>query len=145
MLYMDFRLPVFDVKIRVQKRNAYTRASQNELALQLYGLGFFMPQSATPALSCLEMMDFEGKDELMQRIAQNGTIFQQLQQMIRIALALTQRYEPQNTEQLLAMVQGQAPATPAAGGQEKPRSMPGEESPVTKKARERSGKTTDVQ
>ncbi len=111
---LGFRTPVFDIKVEVQKRNAYTRQSQNDLALQLYNLGFFNPQLATPALSCIEMMDFEGKEDLTQRIAQNGTIFDQLQQMAQLALALTQKYEPENVDGLVAALQGTQ--TLAGGG-----------------------------
>lgn len=93
---LGFRLPVFDVKVEVQKRNAYTRTSQNELAMQLFNLGIFNPQYATPALQLLDMMDFEGRDDLMQKIQQNGTLFQQVQQMQQLLLAMTQKYEPNN-------------------------------------------------
>ena len=78
---MGMRMPVFDIKVRAQKSNAFSRISQNEMAKEFYGLGFFNPQFADQALSCMEMMDFEGKDAVMQRIAQNGTLYDQLQQM----------------------------------------------------------------
>lgn len=62
--------PVFDVKVLPQRQSPYNRMSQNELALQFYNLGFFEPGRAESALGCLEMMDFEGRDALMQRISQ---------------------------------------------------------------------------
>ncbi len=62
-------LPVFDIKVRPQRQSPYNRLSQNELALQFYSLGFFEPDRAESALGCLEMMDFEGRDALMQRIS----------------------------------------------------------------------------
>ena len=68
---MGCRLPVFDIRVEVQKRNAYTRQSQNELAMQLFRLGFFEPGLAPSALSCLEMMDFEGREALIQRLRQS--------------------------------------------------------------------------
>lgn len=71
---MGMRLPLFDVRISAQKKDAYTRVSQNELALQFFKLGFFDPQMAEQALACLELMSFEGKDHVMQRIAENGAI-----------------------------------------------------------------------
>jgi hypothetical protein len=55
--------------------------SQNELALQFYNLGFFNPQLTDQALATIEMMDFEGKEKCKERIQQNGTMFDQLQQM----------------------------------------------------------------
>lgn len=78
---MGMRMPVFDIKVRAQKANAFSRVSQNEMAKEFYGMGFFNPQYADQALGCMEMMDFEGKDAVMQRVAQNGTMFDQLQQM----------------------------------------------------------------
>jgi len=143
---MGYRLPVFDVKIKVQKRNAYTRASQNELALQLYRLGFFAPQQATASLQCLDMMDFEGKDEVTQQISQNGTIYERLMQMTRIAAEMVQRYEPQNMAQFAALAGG-GDSVPvgsmgASGGRER---QTGGEHPITERAREQSARTTEVQ
>lgn len=63
------RLPVFDIKVHAQKKNAYSRLSQNELAMQLFDRGFFNPARAAEALKCLELMDFEGKEAVMQQIA----------------------------------------------------------------------------
>ena len=69
---MGLRLPVFDVRITAQKRNAYARMTQNELALQFFQLGFFEPGRADQAMQCLEMMEFEGKDQLLRRISENA-------------------------------------------------------------------------
>lgn len=73
--------PVFDIIVKAQKSNPYSRLSQNELALQFYNLGFFNPQLTDQALATIEMMDFEGKEKVKERIAQNGTLYDQLQQM----------------------------------------------------------------
>ena len=70
---MGYRLPVFDIRILAQKKNSYTRVTQNELALQLYQLGFFDPNRWTEARECLEMMDFEGKDVLLRRLSENAS------------------------------------------------------------------------
>lgn len=71
---LGMRLPVFDIKVIPQKSSSYTRLSQNELALQFYQLGFFAPAQADQALACMSMMEFEGRDELMQRISQRRAI-----------------------------------------------------------------------
>ena len=91
---MGFRLPVFDIKISAQKKNVYTKVSQNELALQFFNNGFFNPQMVDQALMTLEMMDFDGKDEIMQKIAQNGTMFQKLVQYMQLAVSLAQMARP---------------------------------------------------
>lgn len=75
------RVPVFDIKISAQKASPFTRISQNEFAKELYNLGFFNPQLSDQALSCIEMMDFDGKEEVRRRIEENGTMYQQIQQM----------------------------------------------------------------
>lgn len=97
---MGYRVPAFDIKVSAQKHSVYTKVTQNELALQFYNLGFFNPQMADQTLMCMDMMDFENKDELMQRISQNGTMYQKLLQYMQLALALAQRYEPEAAEQI---------------------------------------------
>ena len=72
---MGYRLPLFDVEITAQKASPYSKMSQNELALQFFGAGFFNPQMSDQALACLEMMDFDRKQGIMQRIAQNGMMY----------------------------------------------------------------------
>ena len=66
--------PVFDVKVSAQKRSAYSRLSQNELALQLYQLGLFEPGREQQASECLKMMDFDGREELLQRLDALGRL-----------------------------------------------------------------------
>ncbi len=65
------RRPVFDVKIRAQKRNPFAQASQNELARGLYAAGFFDPARAQEALGALEIMEFEGKERVAEWLRQN--------------------------------------------------------------------------
>ena len=65
------RLPVFDVQVTAQKQSAYSKLSYNEMALQFFRLGLFNPALADQALLCLDMMDFQGKDELVRRLREN--------------------------------------------------------------------------
>lgn len=97
---MGMRKPVFDIKVSAQKKNVFTTVSQNELALQLFKLGFFNPQLADQAIMCLGMMDFEGKDDIMQKISQNGLIWQKLQQYMQMALTMSQVANPAMTEMI---------------------------------------------
>ncbi len=113
---MGFRLPVYDIDIIPEKNNAYTRLSNNELALQFFGMGFFNPQITDQALMCLNMMDFDKKDELMQQVSANGTMAQMMAQWQQIALGLAQKYEPGLAQGLIAQITGQ-PAAPMAQGQ----------------------------
>lgn len=101
-----WRKPVFDIEVSAQKRSEYTRLSQNELALQFYQLGFFDPARTDQALATLDMMDFDGKDEISQKIAQNGTLQQELAQWQQMALALAERFDPQMAEGLAQQILG---------------------------------------
>ncbi len=77
---LGMREPVFDIKITSQKNSPFSRISQNELAKEFYAMGFFNPQMAEQALVCMEMMDFEGKDIVMQRLSESLARQQQQQQ-----------------------------------------------------------------
>ena len=105
---LGLRQPVFDIRVVPQKSSAYSRLTQNELALQFYQLGFFAPQQSDQALSCMSMMDFDGRDELMQRLALSGTMQRELALYQQYALAMTQKYEPENAPALMAGITGDA-------------------------------------
>ena len=143
---VTWRKPVFDIEVSAQKSSEYTRLSQNELALQFYQLGFFDPTRADQALATLDMMDFDGKDEISQKIAQNGTLQQELASWQQMALALAERFDPAMADGLAQQIlgadaQAQAPAAGSAKAE-----MPGEgagtETKTVKDAREQSQKST---
>ena len=75
------REPVFDIVVSAEKKSTFSRLSQNETAKECYQLGFFAPQNADAALAALEMMDFEGIEKVRQRVRQNGTLAQRLEQL----------------------------------------------------------------
>ena len=151
---LGFRVPLFDIEITAQKQSPYSKMSQNEMALQFYTAGFFNPQMADQALACLEMMDFDRKQFIMQKVSQNGTMFQQMmmmqQQMLMLAQMVDQDRGTNLAEQIAAVITGGAPVTPTEG--EKPEkvanntSLGGEgkkaESGVTKNARKRVAEST---
>ncbi len=151
---MGYRVPLFDIVITAQKQSPYSKMSQNELALQFFGTGFFNPQMADQALACLDMMDFDRKQFIMQKIAQNGGMYQQMmmmqQQMLQMAQMMDQAMGTNYAQQLAASFGGQAPA-PMMGGQasgnvEETEALGGNEkseSSNTKKARERVAQSTD--
>lgn len=125
----SFRLPVFDIKVSAQKKNEYTKVTQNELSLQFFQLGFFNPQMVDQALMCLEMMDFEGKDEIMQKVAQNGTMFQKLLQYMQLALTFAQQLDPMSAEviaQDILKTTGGAGVPASGGGLTQSRAMAGD-------------------
>lgn len=73
-------LPEFDIEVAAQKASPYSKAAQNELALQLYSAGFFNPQNTDQALACLNIMDFDHKSDVINQIKKNGTLLDALQQ-----------------------------------------------------------------
>lgn len=146
---MGMRLPAFDVKVSAQTKTAYSKNSQNELALALYSQGVFNPQMADQALMLLDMMDFDDKDELMQKIQMNGTILQQMAMYQQIALQLAQQYDPMLAEQLANNIMtgaaaSQASSMPKGGGQQPMKQDGGAGGNVTKmnNARERAQKSS---
>ncbi len=145
---MGFRLPVFDIQVEAEKSSAYSRLSQNELALNFYNSGFFNPQQADQALACLEMMDFNGKDQMISKVRANGGMYEQMinmqQQMLMMSQMIDQlapgrfnlsdqiadeanRFLDENEQQ-----QGTMTTVPVAGA----------ESSITRNARERAAATT---
>jgi len=80
-LELGSRLPIMDIEVKPQKRNAYSKESQNQTALQLYNMGFFAPNNADASLACLEMMDFDQIEKMRDKVQQNGTLFDMVMQM----------------------------------------------------------------
>lgn len=149
-----WRLPVFDIDVRAAKQTAYSRMSQNELALQFFNIGMFNPQIAEQALVAMKMMSFEGKEDVIRDIQNNSLLMQQMQQLQQLAYALAVQVGDGELAQQLAAQMGGAPpmgggamggGAPAEGGGEAP-NLDGskEESAVTAKARERSAAAAAV-
>lgn len=142
---MGYRLPVFDVKVSAQKRSVYTKITQNEMAIQFFQLGFFNPSMADQAIMCMDMMDFDGKDALIQKVSQNGTMQQKLIQYMQLALTLAQRYEPEAAEMIaqdISVTMGGGTPNGAAAGMTQADSLGGvaaQEPTIVRNARERSG------
>jgi hypothetical protein len=76
-----FRNPMFDIKVKPEKASPFVREAQNEMAKELFNLGFFNPQRAFEAKIALELMSFEGKEKVAKLIAQNGDMFVVMQNM----------------------------------------------------------------
>ena len=87
------REPVFDITISAAKKSTFSKLSQNETAKECYQLGFFNPANADAALAALEMMDFEGIEKVRDRVQQNGTLLQQLQQANQLIMQLSARID----------------------------------------------------
>jgi hypothetical protein len=146
------RKPLFDIEVTAQKQSPYSKMAQNDLALQFYNAGFFNPQMADQAIACLDMMDFDRKEFIMQKISQNGGMYQQMlqmqKQMIMLAQMVDQLKGTNLAEQIAAGITGGAPVAPIDGAapQETAETASGEtkgkEHPYVKKAKQRVAEST---
>lgn len=115
---MGLRKPEFDIDVTTEKANPYKKMEINELAMNFYNSGFFNPQLADQALSCLSMMDFTRKEDVINRIKQNGTMQQLLIQYQQLALQLAQKIDQTLAQQIadnIMQSNGQAGTVPAGG------------------------------
>ena len=141
------RKPVFDIEVSAQKASEYTSMAQNELALQFFQLGFFNPQMVDQALATLDMMDFDGKDSIIQKIQENADLQQRLVEWQQLALALADRYDPVMGEGLAQQILqegGQAVPQASAADTQKPEIRTGEaqEPKIVENARKKSEEST---
>ena len=115
-LNMGLRLPEFDIEITSEKANPYKKMEINELALSFYNAGFFNPQMTDQALACLNMMDFTKKDEVMQKIRENGTLAEKLLMYQQMALQFATELDPARGQEVANLILSQ-------GGQSAPQGM----------------------
>ena len=89
-----FRLPIFDLKVKAQKRNPFSTMEANQRAQELYAMGFFNPEKAQESLPALEMMEFEGIDKVREYVKQGQTllniVMQQQQTLDQMSTMLQQ-------------------------------------------------------
>ena len=131
---MGSRLPIFDVVVSAVKASPYSRMGQNELAMQFYAAGFFSPANADAALACLDMMDFDRKDFVVSKIAENASLHKNLSYLGKTALKLAKAL---GDEELTARLEGQFGDPQLPGGKKPPR-LKSAESAVTRRARQQA-------
>lgn len=141
-----YRLPVFDVDVTASKASAYSKMSQNEMALQFYQLGFFNPQMADQSLACLDMMDFDRKDTVMRKISENGTLYQQVQMLSAQLMQLSALVDSQMGSNLGGALAGQMAGSnqpmPSGGGEKVELSAESKENATVSKAREQANEVS---
>ena len=109
------RVPAFDIKVVPQRKSAYTKMANNDLALEFYGAGFFNPQQCDQALACLQMMDFDGREDLIRTIQRNGTMYEMLQNVLQLAQAAAVKNQDAETMMQIQAIMQQTGAAPAGG------------------------------
>ena len=110
-----FRVPEFDIEITAEKANPYKKMEINELAISFFKLGFFNPQMTDQALACLQMMDFDHKDDVTEMISRNGTLLDQLMMIAQLAVGIAQQYGDASALQAIQQVLMQS-GQPIPGG-----------------------------
>ena len=146
---MGLRLPEFDIDITSEKANPYKKMEINEMALSFFNAGFFNPQMTDQALACLNMMDFTKKEEVMQRIQENGTLQELLLMYQQMALQFAQRINPALAQQVANQILSQS----GQGGQVAPHNMGmaqtdmnlEQEHPYVERARNNARASTEVE
>ena len=144
---MGLRLPEFDIDVTSEKANPYKKMEINELALSFYNAGFFNPQMTDQALACLNMMDFTKKDEVVQKIRENGTLQEMLLMYQQMALQLASKYEPALAEQMANQIMGQGgmPIPQSTGAEATEMSGESTEHPYVERARSEARASTQAE
>ncbi|MBR2410151.1 MAG: hypothetical protein IKB08_00340 [Clostridia bacterium] len=97
--------PEFDLQVKTYKSNPYSRAAQNQDAVNFYNMGFFNPQNDTPSLAALDMIEFEGKEKVIEKIQKNGhthRLLTQFMPMMIQAVAMMDRVQGTNNAAMIA-------------------------------------------
>jgi hypothetical protein len=118
------RLPIFDIDVKAQKASPFATAAQNEMMMNLFQMGAFNPQAADATLVMLDGMTFEGKEKLIEKIKQNQTLSQAVQELSN----KVQMLEAMNASRTAADVQNAMPSENSQTAQQTP---PQTESEVT--------------
>ena len=138
------RLPEFDIEVTSEKANPYKKMEINEMALSFYNSGFFNPQMTDQALACLNMMDFTKKEEVMQKIRENGTLAELLVLYQQMALQFAQMVSPQQGEEVARLILSHG-GQPIPEGSDAPiDSTTHKEHPVVERARNEARESTQV-
>ena len=102
---------------------------------RLFRLGFFDPMRQAEALQCLQMMDFEDKDTVLQQVAQNGGLQEKMQLLGQYAQALAEKHGDEVAVVQLAEITGMQRKPQKKGKAEKPEP---EERAEVRKARQKT-------
>jgi hypothetical protein len=108
------RVPVFDIVVKAQKRSPYSKMAQNELAKELYQLGFFNPQLAEQSMTALELMDFDGEEKVKEKVQTGMTLMNQMMMMQQLMQKMGIIIYKLTGNDVLGLLDGQSAPAPAA-------------------------------
>ena len=124
---VSYRVPEFDLEIGAEQESPYRTAEHNQLALQLFQLGFFREELADQALRCLELMEFKNKDQLVRLIAGGRTQAAEIaalrQQLLQLAQVVDEAKGTRLAPALAAEYAGRSPASAVAGTAPQPKNV----------------------
>ncbi len=142
---IGLRVPEFDIDVTSEKASPYKKMEINEMALSFYNAGFFNPNMTDQALACLSMMDFTKKEEIMQKIRENGTMAEMLVLYQRLALQLANQISPEMGEQVANQILSQGDQMNSGViGMTADFGKAGEEHPVVARARNEARTSTQA-
>ena len=122
---VSYRVPEFDLEIGAEQESPYRTAEHNQLALQLFQLGFFREELADQALRCLELMEFKNKDQLVRLIAGGRTQAAEItalrQQVLQLAQVVDEAKGTRLAPALAAEYAGSSPASAVVGTTPQPK------------------------
>ena len=87
---VSYRVPEFDLEIGAEQENPYRTMEYNQLAMQLFQMGFFREDMADQAEKCLGLMEFKNKEEILRLIGQGRTQQAEIQRLRERLLEVAQ-------------------------------------------------------
>ena len=70
---VSYRVPAFDLEIGAEQESPYRTMEYNQLAMQLFQMGFFRADMADQAEKCLALMEFKRKEDALRLIGEGKT------------------------------------------------------------------------
>ena len=122
LLMGGYRVPEFDLEVSAQNETPYKTMEYNQLALQLFQMGFFRSDMAEQALRCLELMEFKNKDALTEVIREGQKDAKQkawLTEALRRTVAMLDKVQGSHLAEALERELADTAISGSAGGAER--------------------------
>lgn len=122
LLMGGYRVPEFDLEVSAQNETPYKTMEYNQLALQLFQMGFFRSDMAEQALRCLELMEFKNKDALTEVIREGQKETKQkawLTEALRRTVAMLDKVQGSHLAEALERELADTADSGPAGGAER--------------------------
>ena len=119
LLMGGYRVPEFDLEVSAQNETPYKTMEYNQLALQLFQMGFFRSDMTEQALRCLELMEFKNKDALTEVIREGQKETKQkawLTEALRRTVAMLDKVQGSHLAEALERELADTAGSGSAGG-----------------------------